>query len=378
MIRIREVRTKKEQRAFVQFPNRLYKGNPYYVPMIYSGEFNIFKPDYPFNKVCDSVCYLALKDGRVVGRIQGIVQKDANAKWGQKRVRFTRFDTINDVNVAAALFRTVEKWAAARGMNEIVGPLGYSDLEREGLLIEGFEEPQTFEEQYNYPYYQWLIEAYGFRKDVDWVETQLRAPEENGDQLIKISQKLLDRFGLELYLAESNQELIDEHMQGVFRLIETSYSGLYGTVPLNRETIDNYIKDFKTIVRPHDIPMIYDKDHRLVAFALLFPSIAEIVQQSGGHITPAFLYRLQKVKKHPKVIDLGLIGVLPEYESKGVVMVMIGLLVNLICEGELDHVETNLMLEDNYNVLNLLKHFDKRQNKRRRCFRKSIDIKNGK
>ena len=154
MIRIREVKTKKEQRAFVQFPNRLYKGNPYYVPMLYSGEFDIFKPDYPFNKVCDSVCYLALKDGKVVGRIQGIIQTEANEKWGQKRVRFTRFDSIDDVNVAAALFQTVEKWAKERGMEEFVGPLGYSDLEREGLLIEGFEEPQTYEEQYNYPYYQ--------------------------------------------------------------------------------------------------------------------------------------------------------------------------------------------------------------------------------
>ncbi len=376
MIRIREVKTKKEQRAFVQFPNRLYKGNEYYVPALYSGEFNIFKPDYPFNKVCDSVCYLALKDGKVVGRIQGIIQREANEKWGQKRVRFTRFDSIDDINVAAALFMTVEKWAKERGMEEIVGPLGYSDLEREGLLIEGFDEPQTFEEQYNYPYYQRLIEAYGFVKDVDWVENQLYAPEENGDQLIKISERLMNRFELTLHQAKSNQELIDEHIQGVFHIVEEAYSRLYGTMPLNQEIIDNYINDFKLIVRPEDIVMLYDKNHQMVAFAMMFPSISEAVRLSGGHITPAFLYRFLKAKKHPKVLDLGLIGVLPEYEARGVVMLMIGLLINRLCEGDLHHLETNLMLEDNYNVLNLLKHFERRENKRRRCFRKTIGTGN--
>jgi len=372
MIRIREVKTKTEQRAFVQFPNRLYKGNDYYVPMFYSGEFDIFKPDYPFNKVCESVCYIALKDGKVVGRIQGIIQREANEKWGQKRVRFTRFDTINDINVAAALFITVEKWARERGMTEIVGPLGYSDLEREGLLIEGFEEPQTFEEQYNFPYYRHLIEAFGFQKDVDWVECQLYKPEEDGEQMISLSERLLERYGLTFYLAESNRELIDRHMYGVFQILEKTYADLYGTMPLNKEIIDNYINDFKMIVRPHDIPMIYDKDHNLVAFALLFPSISEAVRRSGGHITPLFLKRFYEARKNPKVLDLGLIGVLPEYANKGVIMIMIGLLMKILGESDLHHIETNLMLEDNYNVLNLLKHFEMRQNKRRRCFRKTI------
>ena len=373
MIRVREVKTKKEQRAFVHFPLRLYKGNEYYVPMFYNGEFDIFKPDYPFNKVCDTVCFLALKDGEVVGRIQGIIQREANEKWDQKRVRFTRFDSIDDVNVAAALFRRLERWANEKGMEELAGPLGYSDLEREGLLIEGFDQPQTFEEQYNYPYYQRLIEAYGFEKDADWLEHQLRAPEERADQLVTISQRLLDRFGLTLVQAKSNQEIIDKHIQGVFQIVETAYSGLYGTMPLNQEIIDNYINDFKLILRPQDLVMLYDSEHRMVAFAMMFPSISEAVRLSKGYITPAFLYRFLRDKKHPRVMDLGLIGVLPEYEARGVVMVMIGLLVNLLIDSDLDHLETNLILEDNYNMLNILKHFDKYQNKRRRVFRKKIE-----
>lgn len=372
MIRIREVKTKKEQRAFVHFPLKLYKGNEYYVPMFYNSEFDIFKPDYAFNKVCDSVCFLALKDGEVVGRIQGIIQREANEKWGQKRVRFTRFDSIDDVNVAAALFTRVERWAREKGMEEFVGPLGYSDLEREGLLIEGFDQPQTFEEQYNYPYYQKLIEAYGFEKEADWLEHQLYAPEERADQLVTISQRLLDRFGLELVQAKSNKEIIEKHIQKVFKVVETAYSRLYGTMPLNQEIIDNYVKDFNLIVRPQDLVMIYDKNQEMVAFALMFPSISEAVRLSNGHITPAFIKRFLHDKKHPKVMDLGLIGVLPEYEAKGVVMIMIGLLVNLLIETDLDHLETNLVLEDNYNMLNIFKHFEKRQNKRRRVFKKKI------
>lgn len=376
MIRIREVKTKKEQRAFVHFPMTLYKGNKYYVPMFYGDEFKIFDPNYPFNKVCDTACFLALKDGKVVGRIQGIIQREANEKWGQKCVRFTRFDSIDDVNVAAALFTRLERWAREKGMEEFIGPLGYSDLEREGLLIEGFDQPQTFEEQYNYPYYLKLIEAYGFKKDKDWLEHQLYAPEERADQLVTISERLLKRFGLELVQATSIQEIIDDHIQNVFKVLETAYSKLYGTMPLNQEIIDNYINDFKMIVRPQDLVMLYDKDHQMVAFALMFPSISEAVRLSKGHITPLFLKRFLQDKKNPKVMDLGLIGVLPEYESKGVVMVMIGLLVNLLIESDLDHLETNLILEDNYSMLNILKHFKKVQNKRRRVFKKTIRTEN--
>ena len=369
---IRRVTTKKEQREFVKFPLELYKGNDYFVPALYSGEFAIFKNDYPFNKVCDTVCFSAYENGKVIGRIQGIIQREANEKWGQKRVRFTRFDCIDDVAVASALFSSVEAWAKEKGMEEFVGPLGYSDLEREGLLIEGFDQEQTYEEQYNYPYYQSLLERCGFEKEIDWIECQLRAPAENGDRIIQFSERMLKRFELRLVVAGSIREIVDDHIDSVFNIIEKAYSRLYGTMPLNKEIIDNYIKDFKLIVRPHDLLMIYDKNDRMVGFSLLFPSISEAARVSDGHITPAFLIKFLKAKKHPRVIDLGLIGILPEYESKGVASIMIGLLINMLKTGDLDHVETNLMLENNYNIQNLIKYFDKRQNKRRRCFIKKI------
>lgn len=372
MITVKEVRTKKEQRAFVRFPLKLYKGNRYYVPMLYSGEFSIFKPDAPFNKVCDNICFLAYDGDTVVGRIQGIIQREANEKWGQKRVRFTRFDSIDDEAVSSALFGAVERWAKDKGMEEFVGPLGYSDLEREGLLIEGFDQPQTFEEQYNYPYYQKLIEAYGFDKDVDWLEYQLYAPEESGDRMIALSQRMLDRYGLHFYQAKTVREIIDKHILSFFDVVEKTYARLYGTMPLNDEIVQNYVRDFKLIVRAKDIAMIYDKDERMIGFALMFPSISEAVRRSKGHLTPAFLVRFLRAKRRPKVIDLALIGVLPEYEARGIPTIMVGGLINLLRSGEVTYLETNLMLEENHNIHNLMKHFKRVQNKRRRCFKKTI------
>lgn len=372
MVEIKEVKTKIEQKDFVRFPLELYKGNKYFVPMLYSGEFDIFSPDYPFNKVCDTVCFVAYKGKKTVGRIQGIIQREANEKWGQKRVRFTRFDSVDDTEVSSALFKAVEDWAKAKGMEEFVGPLGYSDLEREGLLIEGFDQMQTFEEQYNYEYYQRLIEDYGFEKDVDWLEHMLFAPTSDGEMIIQLAQKMLNRYELRVYQASSIKEIIDRHIAKIFDLIEKTYARLYGTMPLNDEIVNNYIKDFKLIVRPQDILMIYDKEEKLVGFALMFPSISDAVSKSNGHITPRFLYNFLKSKRNPKVIDLGLIGILPEYEPKGVAAIMIGLLMKMLKESDLDHLETNLMLEDNHHILNMLKRFEKKQNKRRRCFKKSI------
>ena len=171
MVEICEVKTAKQQKQFLQFPLKLYKNNPYFVPPLYGDEKQIFSKDYMYYDQAEAVYFNAYRDGKMIGRISGILQKAANAKWGQNRARFTRFDAVNDQEVANALFAAVENWAKNKNADEIVGPLGFSDLEREGLLIEGFDQLATFEEQYNYDYYQKLIENCGYGKDVDWVES---------------------------------------------------------------------------------------------------------------------------------------------------------------------------------------------------------------
>ena len=186
MVEIREVKTKKEQKAFLEFPLDMYADNPYFVPPLYGDEKKIFRGDYVYNDTCEHVYFNAYRDGEMVGRISGILQKASNEKKGERRVRFTRFDSINDREVAHALFDAVEKWALSKGMDTVCGPLGFSDLEREGLLIEGFDELSTFEEQYNAEYYGALIEDCGYAKEVDWIESKIYAPEEGDDTLEKM------------------------------------------------------------------------------------------------------------------------------------------------------------------------------------------------
>ena len=193
-IEIIEVKTKKEQRQFVSFPLKMYKDNEYFVPPLFSDEMKIFTSKNTYSNTCDSVFYLAKSQRKIVGRIQGILQKQYNQIQGKIQVRFTRFDCIDDSKVAKALFDQVEKWAISKNAVEIVGPLGYSDLEREGLLIEGFDQLSTFEEQYNYPYYQGLIEQNGYQKQVDWVEYRLFPQFEKHQKLMDFGQKIMQKL----------------------------------------------------------------------------------------------------------------------------------------------------------------------------------------
>ena len=197
MRKIIEVKTRRDINRFIHFPLDLYKDNEFYVPMLIGDEKKIFNKNYIYNTTCDTVFYLCVDENdRVLGRIEGIIQKAANEKWNQKRVRFTRFDMINDQEVANMLLDAVANWGKAHGMKEIVGPLGYSDLEREGLLIDGFDKIQTYEEQYNYEYYAKLLENYGFEKEVDWVERRLFPPKEINPRFERFQEVIMKRYNL--------------------------------------------------------------------------------------------------------------------------------------------------------------------------------------
>lgn len=372
MIEIREVITKKDIKEFINFPKRLYKGNPYYVPVLDMDEKKIFKPDYAYNSTCDVVFYLAKKDGITVGRISGIIQNASNEKWGQKRVRFTRFDSIDDQEVANALFDKVTAWAKDKGMTDIVGPLGYSDLEREGLLIEGFDQLSTYEEQYNYDYYQKLIENYGFTKEVDWWEHKLLSPTDDIDKVERISNMMLKKYGLTFTQPKSIKEFLKLYVKEFFEIIDATYSRIYGTVPFTDEMREMMISNFKILARAKDICIILNSEKKIVGFSIMFPSIAAAVNKSKGKLTLPFIFKILRLKRKSKVMDLGLIGVLPEYESRGVASIMISGLARFMVKEKLDHIETNLILEENAHSMNQMKHFNKILHKKRRCFIKNI------
>ena len=372
MVTVEEVKTARQRKQFIDFPLKLYKGNPYFVPPLYGDEKKIFRDDYLYNDTCDAVFYLAYRDGKVVGRISGILQKASNEKRGEKRVRFTRFDSIDDDEVAAALFGAVENWAKSIGMDTVCGPLGYCDQEREGLLIEGFDELATFEEQYNYPYYQRLIENLGYVKEVDWLERKIYPPAELDEKFKRLTEHMLKRYNLHVPKMKNIKEFIAHYKDQIFELLDATYSGLYGTVPYTESVKKQLIDSFSLIIDIKYTAVIVDENDRVVCFGLMMPSLAKAVQKSGGKLTPACLIRLLKAIKKPKILDLALVGVLPEYLNRGISSVFISALQQMLLEGNIEYLETNLNMEDNYHIQNQWKHFKSVLHKRRRAFVKKL------
>lgn len=372
MVEVREVKTKKEQKDFLNFPLNLYEGNPYFVPPLYGDEKKIFKKDYLYLDQAEAVYFNAYKDDKIVGRISGIIQRVANEKNNQKRVRFTRFDSIDDQEVANALFSKVEKWAKEKGMDTIVGPLGFSDLEREGLLVEGFDQLSTFEEQYNYDYYPKLVENYGFTKEVDWIENKLYAPDVKDDRLERLSSLMMRRYKLKFGEAKSVNDFLEKYADKFFDIIDETYVDIYGSVPLTPATRKLMISNFKLIVNLKNVAVIVDENDKVVCFGICFPSLAKALQKSKGHLTPFALIRLLKAIKKPKVLDLGLIGVLPEYRMKGIGSAILAQVMKMLTEDGIEYCETNLNLETNDAIINQWKSFKTVQHKRRRCYVKTI------
>ncbi len=373
MVEIKPVRTAKERKSFITFPLELYKGNEYFVPVLYSDEKKIFKKNYFYYETARAEYFLAYRDGRVTGRISVLVQDLYNDKQNEKRARFTRFDSINDTEVSNALFTAAETWAREQGMDTICGPLGFSDLEREGLLIEGFDQHQTFEEQYNYEYYASLIEAYGFIKEVDWYEHRLTLPkDESFDKLSRVSAVMMKKFDLHIGTAKTNAGYIKKYGKEIFNLLDETYSALYGTFPLTESMRKNLAANFKLIINRKYCIVLFDKNEKAVAFGIGIPGIGRAVQKSGGRLTLPCLYRLLKEKYRPTTIDLGLVGVTPALQNLGINAIMLFELMKEMRKGRVKYFETNLTLETNEKVRAQFIYFEHFQNKVRRSYVKKI------
>jgi len=373
MITVVEPVTRRQQRDFLEFPNRLYKGNPNYVPYLWADEVKIFRKDYLYYDTSEAVYYNAYDDGRMVGRISGIIQRASNEKNNERRVRFNRFDCIEDFEVAKALFEAVEKWAVSKGMDTACGPLGFSDLEREGLLIDGFEQMSTYEEQYNAPYYQDYIERLGYAKEVDWLEYRIFAPDSESEaEMQKMSEFILKRYKLHFGPAKSGKDFLSKYMDGFFEVLDKSYEKIYGTVPFTEGMKKLLVANFNLIIDEKHACVILDENGRVVLMAICFPSIAKAMQISGGRLTPRSILRFLHDRRHPEVIDLGLIGVDPEWANRGVSVCVAAELAKMLRQPGVLYAETNLNLEDNYAIQNLWKRFNAVQHKRRRAYVKSL------
>lgn len=372
MITVKEVTTAKQRREFLNFPNELYKGNPCYVPPLYGDEKKLFSSKNVYYDTCESVYFLASDGKKMVGRISGTIQHASNKKTGEKRVRFNKFDCVNNVEVAKSLFSAVESWALTRGYDTVCGPLGFSDLEREGLLIEGFDQTNTFEEQYNYPYYAELIEACGYAKDVDWLEYRLFKPKAVNERIERISKKVLEKYGLKMAECKSAKDFLNKYKDQMVHVLDEGYKGLYGTVPFTDRMKEQIVNQFDLIIKKDYIGAILDKNDRVVGFGLCFPSIGDALAGGNGKLTPRTLIRLLKILKKPRRLDLALIAVLPEYRNLGVNSIVLDGLIKLMLKKDIEYCETNLCLEYNYSIQAQWKFFDHIQHKRRRSYVKVI------
>ena len=373
MVVIKKVKSRRDIKEFIELPLRLYRDNKCFVPPLYADEKKLIKSGGD-KSIADSVFFLAQRGGKTVGRIQGIIQKQYNELHNTKRVRFTRFDSIDDVEVSRALFLAVENWAKSFGMEEMCGPLGYSDMDREGLLVEGFDENATFEEQYNFEYYGRLCEEYGLEKEVDWLEFELTAPEKRNEMLSRVASRVLEMNKLHIASTEgiTKKQYIEKYKRGFFECLDECYSKLYGTVPISPDAQDELVEQFMLIMSKEFLFIICDESERVVAFGLCFPGIGDALKKSGGRLTPVALRRLLKIVKNPETIDLGLVAVRPEYQNTGVNAVILNELVNMLLDGKAMKCETNLNLETNTAVISQWKHFTARQHKRRRSYVKKF------
>lgn len=372
---IKKVSSKKELKTFIRFNYELYKGNPYSVPDLYDDMLNTFssKKNAAF-EFCEAEYFLAYKDNKVVGRVAAIINNRANQTWDKKEVRFGWIDFIDDEEVSSALLKAVEDWGKQKGMDTITGPLGFTDMDAEGMLIEGFDQLGTMATIYNYPYYPQHMEKLGFEKDADWVEFKLMVPDKLPEKFVRISEIILQKYKLKIKKL-TRKEIKEKHYgQKIFDLINEAYAPLYGFSKMAQGQIDQYVNTYLPLLDLRMVSIVETEDGELVAAGISMASLSKALQKAKGRMLPFGWFYLLKALfiKRPKVLDLLLVGVKPEYQSKGVNALLFYDLVPTFKKMGFVYGESNPELEENKKVQAQWSAFESVQHKRRRAFKKAI------
>lgn len=365
---------RKELKKYVKFGIDLYRGNDCYVPPMIFEEIETLMPSKnPAFDFCEAQSFMALRDGVPAGRITAIINRVVNERTGKREARFGFVDFVDDAEVVDALFRAAEEWSRQRGMTEMVGPMGFTDMDHEGMLIDGFDELGTMATIYNYPYYPVHMERMGYKPDVDWVEYRMTVPDSVPDKYLRIASLVERKYGFKTLHYTSRSRLKADYGRAIFDLINVAYDGLYGYSPLSDRQIDYYIDKYLGILRLDCISVVVDKDGKLVAFGISIPSFSRALQRSGGRLWPLGWYHLLKaIHGKNDVVDLMLVAVSPEYQNMGVnAMVFADLLPTYIKNGY-KFAESNLELADNASVQLQWQYFERRQHRRRRAFRRDL------
>lgn len=375
MVSIVEVTTRQQLRRFVDFPNQLYKDVPQFVPATYGDDLDDWdRKKNPAFSYCEARCWLALREGEIVGRIGAILSRKSNSKWGTNRLRFTQVDFTDDPEVSGALFETVENWARELGCTAVHGPLGFTDMDREGMLVEGFDRRGCFFTYYNHPYYMQHMAALGYVKDVDWVENLITAPQDEKTfaRWRKLSDYVKHRQKLHTLQVRTRLDYFPL-LKPFFQLVNEAYAPLYGTVDLTPEQIKKYSMKFAPLINPQLTCFVMNEQNELVAFGVSAPSIAEAMKKSRGRLFPTGWVRVLHAFRKNDTIDLLLIAVRPDLQGKGVNAIILSEVMEGCRKMGIRYAETGPMLEENEKVQTQWQNFPLEQHKRRRCWVKELN-----
>ena len=375
-IEIKKVATGAELKTVIRFNYEMYKDCAYHVPELYMDMVcTLDRKKNPAFEFCDADYFLAYRDGVLVGRIAAIINHRANETWNQKVVRFGWIDFIDDYEVSSALLNMVKEWGQDRGMTDIEGPLGFTDLDPEGMLIEGFDQLSTMATIYNYDYYPKHVERWGMEKAADWVERKIYIPEEVPEKHKRISDIVLKKYGLRIRKFKSKWEVMRSGaVHKIFRLINEAYTPLFGFTRLTERQIDTYVKMYVPVLDLRMVTIIEDAEGEIIAVGVSMPSLSEALRKAKGKFLPFGWWHLMKALlwKKSHVLDLLLVAVRPDYQSKGVNAPLFTDLIPVYQQMGFEYAESNPQLEENEKVASQWQYFRTEDHKRRRCFKKSI------
>ncbi len=376
MIKIKRVETKQELRQFIQFYYDLYRECNQAVPYLYSDEMATLRRDKnPSFECCEAEYFLALKDGEVVGRVAAIINHRANERWGYRQVRFGWFDFIDDREVSKALLDAVVAFGEERGMTTVLGPLGFTDFDPEGMLVEGYEYLSTMALHHNWPYYKDHMEALGYAKDVDWIEYRIYISDTVPDKYTRVAKIVEERYGLRLRKMTRREIRKTDIGYRLFDLINETYSSLYDFTILSKKMVDKYIGFYLGVLDLKFVSLVEDKDHNIVAFGVVMPSITRALKKCKGRLFPFGWFHILRSMywKYEENFEMLLIGVKPEYQKKGVAsLIFVDILKELIAGG-FKYGESNAELETNLDIRTMWSGNDVRECKRRRVYKKAIN-----
>jgi len=374
MITVREVLNKKDLRTFVQYPSELYKDNPYFVPATYADDLEDWdRKKNPAFEYCEAKCFLAFRDNKVVGRIGAILSHKSNKQWNTNRMRFTQVDFIDDDEVVDALFKAVFDYAKEKGCDEVHGPLGFTDLDREGMLVEGFEELNLFFTYYNAPYYIKQMERLGFIKDVDWVEYRLFAEgsQKSVEALDKVAKRIEKMYKLHVMNLKNRLQALP-YIKEMFELVNIAYAPLYGVVELSDKQIKRYLWKFLPLINVKYVAFVMDENNKMVGFSVVSPDMSKAFKKSNGRLLPFGWLGVLKALKKNDTIDMFLVAVHPDYQGKGVNGIIMNHIIQNAIQNGMKYAETGPMLETNEKIRSQWTRFNMIQHKRRRCWVKKV------